>query len=151
MGMSHKRGDHSHHHEPHVSCLDQPTQLLTILGLLVEALLFGMFTFCMIFDQMDVITSKVTHIDRLKGLDLSSTLAGVTEVFGVGVRGGAGIKESRFRPDWLSPFTRVCFPPSVQDEVMGFCRPCLGITKKTQAPEQELPARTGSRSLEDII
>jgi hypothetical protein len=114
-----------------------------------------MFTFCMIFDQMDVISSKVTHIDRLKGLDLSSTLAGVTEVFGVGVRGGGsgGIKESRFRPDWLSPFTKICFPPSVQDEVMGFCRPCLGITKKlSQAgPEAEMPTRTASRSLEEIV
>jgi hypothetical protein len=150
MGMSHKRGDHSHHHEPHVSCLDQPTQLLTILGLLVEALLFGMFTFCMIFDQMDVISSKVTHIDRLKGLDLSSTLAGVTEVFGVGVRG----VESRFRPDWLSPFTRVCFPPSVQDEVMGFCQPCLGSTSNQNKTEKEteLPARTAARSMmEEIV
>ena len=29
-------------------CLDKPTQLLTMLGLLIEALLFGMFTSCMI-------------------------------------------------------------------------------------------------------
>ena len=29
------------------TCLDKPTQLLTILGLLIEALLFGMFTSCM--------------------------------------------------------------------------------------------------------
>jgi hypothetical protein len=143
----HKRGDHSHDHVKHVSCLDQPTQLLTILGLLVEALLFGMFTFCMIFDQMDVISSKVTHIDRLKGLDLSSTLAGVTEVFGVGVRG----VESRFRPDWLSPFARVCFPPSVQDEVMGFCQPCLGSKKNKAEKETELPARTAARSMEEIV
>jgi hypothetical protein len=147
IGVGHRRGDHSHHGEKHVSCLDQPTQLLTILGLLVESLLFGMFTFCMMFDQMDVIRSKVTHIDRLKGLDLSSTLAGVTEVFGVGVRGVE--RASRFRPDWLSPFARVCFPPSVQDEIMGFCQPCLG-TKKT-APETELPLRTAARSMEEIV
>ena len=29
------------------TCLDKPTQLLTILGLMIEALLFGMFTSCM--------------------------------------------------------------------------------------------------------
>ena len=29
-------------------CLAKPTQLLTMLGLLIEALLFGMFTSCMI-------------------------------------------------------------------------------------------------------
>ena len=33
------------HHQ--ATCLDKPTQLLTILGLIIEALLFGMFTSCM--------------------------------------------------------------------------------------------------------
>jgi hypothetical protein len=144
MGGNHKRGDHSHQaHAHHVSCLDQPTHLLTMLGLLVEALLFGMFTFCMIFDQMDVITSKVTHIDRLKGSDFASKLAGVTEVFGVGVRG----VESRFRADWLSPFAKVCFPPSVHDDVMGFCLPCL----RAPPSETELPPRTAARSIEEVV
>lgn len=52
---SHRRGHHRHdvadtqhrmevdqrHHRHHVTCMDQPTQLLTILGLLVEGVLFG--------------------------------------------------------------------------------------------------------------
>ena len=122
----------------HATCLDQPTQLLSILGLLVEGLLFGMFTSCMMFDQTDVIFSKMTHIDRLKGADVGGSLAGVTEVFGVGKRGA----DTRFRPDWLSPLHKVCFPASVQDEVMGFCRPCRGggsskveMTASLRAPE----------------
>ena len=32
---------------------------------------------------------------------------------------------SKFRYDWLSPFGRVVLPPALQDEIMGFCRPCL--------------------------
>jgi len=50
-----------------------------------------------------------------------SSLAGVIEVFGLNTRRG---NDPRFRPDWLSPFAKVCFPSSLQDEIMGFCRPC---------------------------
>ena len=58
--MSH-HGHHvrSHHH---LTCLDQPTQLLQILGLIVEAILFGLFTCCMMVDQAGVVTTKMTHI-----------------------------------------------------------------------------------------
>jgi palmitoyltransferase ZDHHC3/7/25 len=116
------------HHR--TTCLDRPAHLLTILGLLVEAILFGMFTACMMFDQADVVRSKVTHIDRFKGSDVGGALAGVIEVFGVGRRG----VDTRFRPDWLSPFVRVCFPSqSMTDEVMGFCRPCRTQAKAAVA------------------
>lgn len=108
-------------------CLDKPSHLLTILGLLIEAILFGMFTACMVFDQATVVSSKMTHIDRLKGSNIGGSLAGIIEVFGVGPR---GVDYTRFRPDWLSPFARVCFPSSLQDEVMGFCRPCTSATKE---------------------
>ncbi len=103
----------------HYSCLDHPTQLVNILGLLIEAVLFGMFTSCMIFDQWDVIFSKLTHIDRIKGQTVSGALAGVAEVFGVGTHGDG----TRCRMDWLSPFAKACFPAHVRDEVLGFCRP----------------------------
>jgi hypothetical protein len=129
------------HHGRHVTCLDRPTQLLSILGLIVEAILFGMFTACMMLDQVGVVTSKMTQIDRLKhggGFEeeqrslmmgdgmASPTLAGVVEVFGlskhIGVSSSYGA--TRFRPDWLSPFAKACFPASIQDDIMGFCRPC---------------------------
>lgn len=117
-------------------CLDKTSQLLSVLGLLIEAILFGMFTSCMMFDQADVIRSKITHIDRLKGEDATGTLAGFVEVFGLGTDNNKrssttsttstnGYNSARFRLDWLSPFASAMFPPSVQDEIMGFCRPCL--------------------------
>ena len=149
MGCMHRHGP-GHRH---ASCLDRPTQLLSILGLVVEALLFGMFTACMIVDQMSVVTSKLTHIDRLKNIDFDSpydspsgghkrsksmsitgsteidSLAGVVEVFGWGKNSGIVNGGNRFRADWLSPFAKACFPASIHDEVMGFCRPCLGGTR----------------------
>lgn len=106
-----------HHH--HIPCLDHPTQLLVILGLLIESLLFGMFTSCMMFDQMDVIVSKVTHIDKLKGAEVGGSLSGLAEVFGV----VQGQSTDRFRLDWLSPFRKVCIPTTqLYEEMMGFCQ-----------------------------
>lgn len=116
---------HGHVRTHHMTCLDRPSQLLSILGLVVEAILFGLFTSCMMIDQASVVTSKMTHIDRLKGGedDTVSSLAGVIEVFGLHAR--RATDHHRFRPDWLSPFAKVCFPSSLQDEIMGFCRPCM--------------------------
>lgn len=114
----------------HYACLDHPTQLVNILGLLIEAVLFGMFTSCMIFDQWDVIFSKLTHIDRIKGPEhtVSGALAGVAEVFGVGTHGDG----TRCRMDWFSPFAKACFPAHLRDEVLGFCRPV--VCHRTPSP-----------------
>lgn len=61
----HCMGQPSHHSGPR--CVDHPTDLLPLVGLMVEALLFGLFTFCMMVDQWDVVMTNLTHIDRLKG------------------------------------------------------------------------------------
>jgi len=143
----------------HVSCLDHPADLLKILGLLIEAILFGMFTSCMMFDQYEVIHSKMTHIDRLKGADVGGALAGVTEVFGVGKpRGGSAASSpdnfTKFRWDWLQPFGRVCFPETLQDEVLGFCRPVklaparTSSSRKGTAPSVAPPASTSTSEVE---
>mmetsp|Transcript_14890 Transcript_14890/g.29950 ORF Transcript_14890/g.29950 Transcript_14890/m.29950 type:complete len:526 (+) Transcript_14890:374-1951(+) len=136
-------------------CLDEPEHILNLVGLIVEALLFGLFTCCMMVDQWDVVMTNVTHIDRLKGetgfgfLDDSSRMLGINEVFGSGRAAaaaaggqsnahlGGGISASHFRPDWLSPFVRVCFPPSVHDEIMGFCRPCGGMSRAERAKKED--------------
>lgn len=145
-------GRNGHVRAHHMTCLDRPTQLLTMLGLVVEAILFGLFTSCMMIDQSSVVTSKMTHIDRLKGEDdTASSLAGVVEVFGLHTRWG---NDHRFRPDWLSPFAKVCFPSSLHDEIMGFCRPCLNVVNNNK--ETELSSPSGSsplmvRSVAEIV
>ena len=139
-----------------MTCLDRPTQLVQILGLIVEAILFGLFTSCMMIDQAGVVRSKMTHIDRLKGEGDgigAASLAGVVEVFGL-ASNKRSLDGSRFRPDWLSPFSKICFPPSLQDEIMGFCTPCIGGNR---AGETELssPLRPGNsqmvRSVAEIV
>jgi hypothetical protein len=133
----------------HMTCLDRPTQLLSILGLAVEGILFGLFTACMMLDQASVVTSKMTHIDRLKGGEDSSgnSLAGVIEVFGAST---LGLTVTRFRPDWLSPFAKACFPGSLQDQIMGFCRPCMGGNGNNTIDETELSGKM-ARSVVEIV
>jgi len=137
----------------HQSCLNHPADILHLVFLMAEAILFGMFTICMMFDQYDVITSGSTHIDRLKAIreggslesSISSVLAskagekggtGYHEVFGAGRKGGnrwwwGSVATSivccgsKVRCDWLSPFAKVRFPESAKEEIMGFCRPCV--------------------------
>jgi len=105
----------------HLHCLDRPTHLLNILGLVIESLLFGLFTSCMVCDQWDVVISNMTHIDRLKGDSATHLVPGVIEVFGASLKGG---RSTAFRWDWLSPFHKPIFPPGRRDEILGYCRPC---------------------------
>lgn len=123
-------GHHGHVRTTHFTCLDRPNQVLNMVGLLVESILFGLFTVCMMCDQSSVVTSKITNIDRLKGGGGADdtggntrSLAGVIEVFGLNPKKGLDLG-GNFRTDWLSPFHRICFPTTLHDEIMGFCKPC---------------------------
>lgn len=129
-------GRHGHVRTHHLTCLDRPAELLSVLGLFIEAILFGLFTFCMMFDQSGVVLTNITSIDRLKGdhgdsnsnsngngNGLGPRLTGVIEVFGLNPKKGMDLA-GRFRADWMSPFHRTCFPTTVRDEIMGFCKPC---------------------------
>ncbi len=105
----------------------------------MEALLFGLFTMCMMCDQWDVVMTNLTHIDRLKGHDTLQhrVQAGINEVFGTGRSmsssspslphhngTSAGTNYRRgFHYTWLSPLHKVCFPESVRDDIFGYCRP----------------------------
>ncbi|KAL9180025.1 hypothetical protein ACHAXT_007995 [Thalassiosira profunda] len=132
-------------------CVDHPTDLLPLVGLTVEALLFGLFTLCMMVDQWDVVMTNLTHIDRLKGethhhhhgygqqqhqgygqLPPHMTphynpqrAASLMKRAGVHEVFGTGRSAaSRFHYSWLSPLHKVCFPDHVRDDIFGYCRPC---------------------------
>ena len=152
-------GRHGHVRTQHFTCLDRPTQMLNILGLFIEAILFGLFTCCMMFDQSGVVLSNVTNIDRLKGSDGSASdtkaLPGVVEVFGFNPK-----KEldtgTHFRLDWLSPFHRICFPTTLHDEMMGFCRPCPTPMRKNSnnnnnSSDQETEMAPMMRNIANIV
>jgi hypothetical protein len=58
-----------------------PTENIHILMLLLESALFGLFTMCMKGDQMTIIASNQTQIDRLKNMTYESNID-INEIFG---------------------------------------------------------------------
>jgi hypothetical protein len=135
----HPGGGRHQHRATHPHCLDEPTHLLNMLGLIVEALLFGMFTTCMMVDQWDVVWTNMTHIDRLKGENMNVMSSGVLEAFGAKDRSGG----SSFRADWLSPLHSVCFPANMEDSIFGYCRPC-GRSNRSNDASIELGGTGGA-------
>ena len=82
---------------------------IRVVFLVLESMLFGLFTVCMMCDQYSVITTGATQIDRLKG-DYSQNF-GVREVFG-----GA---DTSFSIDWLLPIN-IWFPKTEQVRLLGY-------------------------------
>lgn len=83
-----------------------------IIVLLVESVLFGLFTLCMMGDQSAVVSTNQTQIDRLKNTH-HVTKVRFNEVFGCP-------DDVKFRFDWLVP-TPVHFPDvSTREQILGF-------------------------------
>mmetsp|Transcript_23757 Transcript_23757/g.82609 ORF Transcript_23757/g.82609 Transcript_23757/m.82609 type:complete len:308 (-) Transcript_23757:145-1068(-) len=89
---------------------------LLVVGVVVCACLFGLFTLCMLCDQSHSVMTNTTGIDRLKGHDEGSHAHGravmwssLAEVFG---------GEPAFQLSWLLP-TVVTWPDP--DSVAGYC------------------------------
>lgn len=64
-----------------VGCNPEVDEHLLVIFLLVESVLFGLFTLCMLGDQMSSILSNQTQIDRLKNTKYKQQCE-VNEVFG---------------------------------------------------------------------
>mgnify|MGYP006101164505 CR=1 FL=1 len=90
-------------------CLATPSDSISIVCLVIEGLLFGLFTSCMMLDQWGVVSTGATQIDRLKGEDVE-IFHNFNEVFG----GDFG-----FKMNWLLPVD-VTFPKSVKNEIYGY-------------------------------
>jgi len=104
-------------------------QNIMIIFLLLESLLFGLFTLCMMGDQTTVLSNNQTQIDKLKG-DKHEGVEGFNEVFGCD-------SDVKFTYDWVLP-TPATFPDqNIKDRVMGY---------RMLAPgEVEKKSRSGSR------
>jgi hypothetical protein len=88
-----------------------------VVFLLVEALLFGLFTLCMMFDQYSVVASHQTKIDRLKG-HKHEAVEDFNEVFG-------SSNKVRFSWEWLFP-KPVEFPEDCRAQIFGYILPGCG-------------------------
>lgn len=96
---------------------------LLVIFLVIEAVLFGLFTCCMMLDQYTVVSTNTTAIDRLKGeyhQVVASHRHDVNEVFGG--------KDGRFRLDWFLPVP-AAFPSSIASDLLGY---------RTHTHEEEL-------------
>eukprot|EP01033_Poteriospumella_lacustris_P011073 gene11073-7878_t len=93
------------------NCQESPIPELFLVFLVIEGILFGLFTLCMIGDQMTVIMTNQTQIDRLKNkkYDIQTE---VHEVFGTPSR-------VSFLWSWFMPVP-TSFPHHVRDIIMGF-------------------------------
>eukprot|EP00753_Platysulcus_tardus_P016584 PLAT5854.1.p1 GENE.PLAT5854.1~~PLAT5854.1.p1 ORF type:complete len:294 (+),score=114.82 PLAT5854.1:1-882(+) len=83
-------------------CHFTPGGSVLVVFLVIEGILFGLFTFCMMCDQWSVATTSITSIDRLKGHSDASTSAvmdNLAEVFGT----------KHFSITWLLPTDRPAF------------------------------------------
>uniref|UniRef100_A0A7R9YF09 Palmitoyltransferase n=1 Tax=Pinguiococcus pyrenoidosus TaxID=172671 RepID=A0A7R9YF09_9STRA len=99
------------------ACKDDPSGLLWVIMLLMESILFGSFTLCMVFDQWEVIQTGATQIDRLKG-ETFELRKDVNEVFG-----GHG---THFAWHWLCP-VEAAFKKAIWSEILGYCTPATAI------------------------
>lgn len=96
------------------SCSVAKHHLGWTIGLVVTAVLFGLFTMCMLCDQLHSISTNTTGIDRLKGHAAGSNSnlrANLAEVFG-------GEPTDGFSLMWLLP-TPIRYPDT--EALTGFC------------------------------
>lgn len=92
-------------------CGDVENHLLVIF-LVIESILFGLFTMCMLGDQMSSISINQTQIDRLKGTKHEQQTE-VNEVFGTPYT-------SFFRWNWLIPVAVSFGDKKLRDRILGF-------------------------------
>eukprot|EP00606_Chrysophyceae_sp_TOSAG23-5_P000389 GSChrysophyteH2.ASY1.ANO1.221.1 assembled CDS len=83
-----------------------------IIFLLVESVLFGLFTLCMMGDQTTVLSTNQTAIDKLKGIH-NESLEGFNEVFGCD-------DDIKFRYDWVVPVPMTYPNIQTKDAVLGY-------------------------------
>jgi hypothetical protein len=103
------------HHTPEIESKDgcgQSTGNLVIVFLLVEALLFGLFTLCMLGDQSTVLTSNQTQIDKLKGYRHEGA-PDYNEVFGCS-------NDVAFSLDWLVPTPAKLPDTAAKERILGY-------------------------------
>jgi len=86
-------------------------QHLLSVFLLVEAVLFGLFTLCMKGDQISVVTTNQTQIDKLKN-HRHEVLVEYNEVFGC-------TSDTKFHPLWLIPIP-AALPDGVRERLLGY-------------------------------
>lgn len=109
-------------------CPGTPGDAVYLVAVLVEAILFGLFTLCMLADQSETITSNQTQIDRLKN-ERHDIQEEINEVCGT----PANVKCDK---SWFLP-TQINFPAKFKDKIYGYVLP-LAIPTDGISEDQSL-------------
>ena len=88
-----------------------PGENLLVIFLMVESVLFALFTLIMIGDQMSVIFNNQTKIEKLKNTKFASVVE-INEIFG-------SSSKASWRWHWLYP-TPARFSSQIRDQIYGF-------------------------------
>lgn len=110
-------------------CPGTPGDAVFLVGILVEGILFGLFTLCMLADQSETITSNQTQIDRLKN-ERHDIQEEINEVFGT----PASVKCDL---SWFLP-TQVTYPVTFRDKINGYILPQASSTDGSDQNNTEL-------------
>jgi len=103
------------------SCMSVESQCVTswdvihIMCLLIESILCGLFTICMLGDQASVVATNHTQIDRLKNTHHDLQVE-INEVFGCN-------SDVKFQFSWLLPIP-VTFSDGVRERILGYRVDC---------------------------
>ena len=101
-------------------CGDE-THLLYVLFLFVESMLFGLFTLCMLGDQLHALKSNQTQIDKLKNQKHDIKVE-VNEVCGTP-------QELNFHWSWFFPLP-VSFSETVREKILGYRMEYSSVNQK---------------------
>jgi len=94
-------------------CHSGASHQLLVIFLVVESILFGLFTLCMLGDQVSAIQSNQTQIDRLKNTKATTYQNEVNEVCG-------SARTERFQWQWLLPIKVHFESANIRDRVLGY-------------------------------
>lgn len=92
---------------------DAVSSTFLLVFLVMESVLFGLFTLCMMADQLSSISSNQTQIDRLKNTKHDRHQQEVDEVCGTAVSVGCS-------PSWVLPIPMVVSDSGVRERIFGY-------------------------------
>eukprot|EP00611_Tribonema_gayanum_P025012 TRINITY_DN5606_c0_g1_i1.p1 TRINITY_DN5606_c0_g1~~TRINITY_DN5606_c0_g1_i1.p1 ORF type:complete len:365 (-),score=60.06 TRINITY_DN5606_c0_g1_i1:21-1115(-) len=115
-------------------CQMTPSDQVAAMSVGIIALLFGLFTTCMLLDQCSSLESGLTKIDRLKG----ETHASHGRTVALGVNEVWGGEEQWCRWHWLCPWP-ASWPAAAHALLNGYERSC-GRSKCADADDHFTPA-----------
>jgi len=124
---------------------DEVSSTFLLVFLVIESVLFGLFTLCMMADQLSSISSNQTQIDRLKNAKHDRYQQEVDEVCGTAVSVGCS-------PSWVLPIPMVVVDSSVRERIFGYR--LLSITStmgEELSPLITHPTSTENCAGEDMI